>query len=103
MPTIREKVLAQKVKHGLDDRVIKRISKRLEQLKAESPWGVTYRWDKKRQRLFVQTAMLHWETIFKPQKVEVYVEGPSFLRPILAPAKRMTVAVLKAELDALNV
>lgn len=102
MGAIRERVLEQRVKRGLDDRVIRRINKRLDRLKADSPWGVTYRWGKTKRRLHVQTGPLHWEAVFTARVVTIDVEGPSYLRLVLIPARRATVAVLKEEIDALS-
>ena len=99
---LREKVLEQRVKRRVTDRIAARINKRLDRLKAESPWRVTYRWEKQRSRLFVVTGPLDWEAKFNARSVKIYVEGSVFLRPVLKSAKEQTISILKEEIELLN-
>lgn len=101
MATTRERVLDKKVKRAVDDRAIARINKRLAWLKAQSFWNVSYRWDK-HKHLVVHTGPLRWDAVFNHRAVVVDVEGPAFLKPLLMPMKKMTVAMLKTEIDALS-
>jgi len=102
MLKVREKVLEESVKRQLNDRAVKRINNRLNRLKTESSWKVTYRWVSARRRLLVATGPLDWEANFGKRIVKIYVEGPIFMKLVLAPAKKMTIAVLKEEISLLS-
>ena len=101
MATTRERVLNQKVKRALDDRAIARINRKLDRLKTQSLWRVSYRWEKKKH-LVVHTGPLRWDAVFHRQAVVVDVEGPAFLKPLLMPMRKVTVAMLTSEIDALS-
>lgn len=99
----REKILEQKLKRGLNDLVINRINKRLNLLKKESPWSVNYRWNKKAEKLFVKTYVLGWDISFQDRCVTVFAEGPIFLKPILSPAKKKLIEILREEIKSLSI
>ncbi|MDP8263128.1 MAG: hypothetical protein P9M13_07485 [Candidatus Ancaeobacter aquaticus] len=98
----RGKVLEEKLEKKLDGSGVTKINKRLNRLKKESTWTIKYKWDKKIKRLYIQTAKLYWEVIFKEQKCEVYAEWPTLMMPFLLPAKKKVISILKEEIGLLN-
>ncbi len=99
---MRRKILEKNIKKSINKSVQGRISKKLDKLKKDTPdWNINYKWNRKGNRLEVGGGKLCGEVIFLKRKVEVFVELPFYLLPVLEPFRKKTIEIFEEEISEL--
>jgi len=100
---MRQKILDKALNKQINKTIQGHIDKRIEEAKKEfqGKWDVSYKWNKKGNKLKVEVANVSGEAIFSKNKVEVFINAPFYLMPLLEPFRKQAIDVLEEEISKL--